>query len=108
MIHELRVYRAVPGRMPDVLRRFSDHTLAYFEQYGIRQVGFWTTTIGDSHNDMYYLLEWESLAERERKWNAFSADPGWQKVRAASEENGPIVASAANTILAPTAFSALK
>ena len=47
MIHELRVYRCVPGRLPDLNRRFETVTLKLFEKHGIRQVGFWTTVIGD-------------------------------------------------------------
>jgi glutathione S-transferase len=42
-----------------------------------------------------YFLAWESLAEREAKWNAFFVDPEWLAVRAATEKDGPIVASKA-------------
>jgi hypothetical protein len=51
---------------------------------------------------------WESLADREKKWNAFQADPEWHKARAQTEANGPIVANVKNFILTPTAFSAAK
>ena len=54
------------------------------------------------------MIAWESLADREKKWNAFMADPEWQKKRAETEANGPIVASLSSEILAPTAFSAVK
>jgi hypothetical protein len=108
MIYELRVYRTVPGRMPNLLKRFNEHTLRIWERHGIRQAGFWTTLIGDSTNDLTYLLAWESLAERERKWNAFAADPEWLKVRAESEADGPINANVSNQILVPTAFSSVK
>jgi hypothetical protein len=72
MIHELRIYHCAPGRMPALLKRFNDHTLGFWERHGIRQVGFWTVEFGDSNADLYYILEWESLAERETKWNAFT------------------------------------
>ena len=39
---------------------------------------------------------------------AIQADPEWQKKRAESEANGPIVANIRNEILTPTAFSAVK
>ncbi len=35
-------------------------------------------------------------------------DPDWQKARADSEKDGPIIASLSSQILTPTAFSALK
>ena len=107
VIYELRVYTALPGRMPALLSRFEMVTLGFWEEYGIRQVGFFTTAIGPDNQDLTYLLAWESLAEREQKWNSFQADPDWIAARAASEADGQIVARIANSILTPTAFSAL-
>ena len=63
---------------------------------------------GDSNSDLYYLLEWESLAEREQKWNAFQSDPEWIAKRAETEKDGPIVANVAVQLLTPTAFSSVK
>ncbi len=67
MIHELRIFHCVAGRLPALLQRFEDHTLRLFEKHGIKQVGFWTVAIGDSNNDLFLLLQWESLAERRAK-----------------------------------------
>ena len=108
MIHELRIYHAVPGRMPDLNNRFSNITLKMWEKFGIRQVGFWTTLVGPSNNALYYLLEWQSLAEREQKWNAFAANPEWLAARAETEKNGPLVERVENMFLTPTAYSKLK
>lgn len=108
MIYELRVYRTLPGRLPNLLARFQNHTLRIWERHGIRQAGFWTVGIGESNLVLYYLLAWESLAEREKKWAAFMADPEWQAARAKSEEDGPILARVQNEILIPTAFSSVK
>jgi NIPSNAP len=108
MIHELRVYHCCPGRLPALLKRFETITLKIWERHGIRQAGFWTTVIGESNQDLYYLVQWESLAEREKKWNAFMSDPEWQQKRAETERDGPIVASLSSQILQPTAFSSVK
>ena len=108
MIHELRIYHAVPGRMPDLNNRFSNITLKMWDKFGIRQVGFWTTLVGPSNNALYYLLEWESLAEREQKWNAFATNPDWLTARAETEKNGPLVEHVENMFLTPTAYSKLK
>ena len=108
MIYESRVYTALPGRMPALLARFENVTLGFWEKYGIRQVGFFTTVIGPHSHDLSYLLAWESLAEREQKWGAFQADQEWIAARAASEADGQIVANIASTILTPTRFSALQ
>ena len=108
MIYEYRVYRCLPGRLPALLKRFENHTTKIWEKHGIKQAGFWTVAIGESSNDLYYLLAWESLAEREKKWTAFASDPEWLAKRAETEKDGPIVASVANSMLQPTSFSSVK
>jgi hypothetical protein len=108
MIYELRIYRAMPGRLPALLSRFQDHTLRIWEKHGIRQAGFWTTLVGESNQELTYLLAWESLAEREERWAAFQADPDWVATRKESEKDGPLVRDIRNQLLAPTAFSALR
>jgi len=55
-----------------------------------------------------YMLAWESLAERDKKWTAFQSDPEWIAARAKTEEDGQIVGNIVNQLLVPTAFSAVK
>ncbi len=83
MIHELRIYHCVPGRLPALLSRFETVTLRIWERFGIRQAGFWTGEIGDSNSDLYYLLQWESLSDREAKLSAVIADPDLREKRGA-------------------------
>jgi NIPSNAP len=71
MIYELRVYQPVPGQMPKLLARFRDKLLPLWERHGIRPIGFWTTLVGESSNELTYILPWESLADRETRWTAF-------------------------------------
>jgi len=108
MIYELRVYRSVPGRLPALLSRFQKHTLRIWEKHGIRQAGFWTTLVGESSQEITYMLAWDSLAERQKRWDAFLADPEWIATAAESEEDGQLVTDISNQLLAPTAFSAVK
>jgi len=108
MVYELRVYHAVPGRLPDLMKRFETVTVRLFEKHGIRQVGFWTVAFGESNQDLIYILQWESLADREKRFAGFQSDPEWIEARRRSEENGPLVASITNTVMTPTAFSALR
>jgi len=109
MMYELRIYHCVPGRLASLHARFSTVTLRLWKKHGIRQVGFFTDTIGDNCNSkLTYLLEWKSLAEREERWNAFAADPIWIAARTETEKDGPIVARVENSILAPTGYSKLK
>ncbi len=106
-LYELRVYETVPGRMPALHRRFREITSGFFAKHGIRVVGYWEDLVGTS-NKLTYLVEWASLAEREQRWDAFQADPGWQAARAKTEESGPIVARVTNSILRPTDYSPMK
>ena len=59
-------------------------------------------------HDMHYMLAWESLAEREKKWSEFLSDPEWISLRSESERDGPILANIKSMILRPTTFSSVK
>jgi hypothetical protein len=108
MIYELRIYHAVPGKLPALVNRFETQTLKFFDKHGVRAVGFWTTYVGESNNDLYYMLEWNDLAERQTRWDAFSSDPDWIKVRNESEANGPLHTHITSQFLKPTSFSKMK
>ncbi len=108
MIYELRVYHCLPGRLPDLLKRFETVTIRLFEKHGIQQLGFWTVAIGESNADLVYILKWDSLADREARFAAFQRDPEWIEARRQSETGGPLLSSISNSIMTPTAFSAAR
>lgn len=108
MIYELRIYHSMPGRLPALLSRFQNHTLRIWEKHGIRQAGFWTTLIGESNQQLTYILAWDSMAEREERWSAFLADPEWIAISTETEKDGQLVQNISNELLAPTAFSSVK
>ena len=109
MLYELRVYEIAPNRMKAIVDRFTNITLDYFKKHGIRPVLFLEPVLGVS-NQLTYLLEWSSLAEREKCWNAFSSDPGWQAAREETEKDGVIVLRFTNTMLreVPSIMAKLK
>jgi len=74
--------------LPALLNRFANITLKIWERHGIKQAGFFTTVIDESNQALTYFLAWESLADRETKWNAFQADPEWHNKRAETEKDG--------------------
>jgi NIPSNAP len=108
MIYELRIYRCMPGRMPALLSRFENETLRIWEKHGIRQAGFWTTLIGKSSQEIIYMLAWDSMAEREKRWSAFLTDPECVAAVAKTERDGQLVANISSQLLAPASFSAVK
>lgn len=107
MLYEYRRYEAMPGRLPDLHRRFREITLGLWERHGIEQVGFWEASVGTS-NELHYMLRWQDMGDREAKWAAFQADPEWHKARAKTEENGPLVRRVENAFWAPTDYSKLR
>lgn len=104
MIYEYRAYYVMPGRMPDIQRRFAETTMTLFAKHGITVVGFWEPVIGEN-NELVYMCQFEDLAHRERAWAAFIADPAWQAAKKATEANGPLVERVVNKIFRPTSFS---
>jgi hypothetical protein len=60
-----------------LLARFQDKLLRIWERHGTHPIGFWTTLVGESSNELTYILPWESLADREMRWTAFQNDPAW-------------------------------
>lgn len=108
MIFELRIYHCAQGRLSALHKRFEDVTLRLWKKHGIEAVGFWTTLVGPSNHTLTFMLQWESLAARERIWNAFSSDPEWLNGRALHDAEAPIVARVENQLLEPTGYSPLR
>ncbi len=103
-VQELRLYDAMPGKLPALHDRFSNHTMRLFERHGIENIAYWTETVGTS-NRLVYMLGYPSLGDRENSWRAFQADPEWQEARAESEKDGPLVRVSSHSIMRPTAYS---
>lgn len=91
MIYELREYYCTAGRLPDLIARFQEHTLAIWRLYGIRPVGFFRTYVGRSSNSLTYVLEWDDLTHKQDAWGKFLADEKWLEVRALTEADGPLI-----------------
>ncbi len=103
-VQELRIYDAMPGKLPNLHNRFSNHTMGLFEKHGISNIAYWVDDVGVS-NRLIYLLGYPDLGAREKSWAAFGADPDWQKARAESEVDGFLVRVSQHCILRPTVYS---
>jgi hypothetical protein len=104
-IHEMRVYEAMPGRLGDLNKRFREITLPIWTRLGIRPVAFWTTLVGPSNNTLFYILSWDSMAERERIWTQFMTDEEWVRRKGELDRDGVLVARAENQLLQLTDYS---
>ena len=108
-VYELRTYHCFPGKLPDLEKRFREHTTTIFEHHGIRNVGYWTfenETLKD--NTLIYLISHESREQAKKNWAEFGADPEWKQVQTASEANGKIVEKVDSQFLDPTDFSPIQ
>lgn len=108
-VFELRTYVAPPGRLPDLQRRFREHTLALFTRHGMTNVGYWTPQDSARRdNTIVYLLAHRSREAARTSWAAFGRDPEWRRVQAASEADGRIVERVESVFLDPTDFSPIR
>ena len=105
-VYELRVYHAAPGKLPDLLARFRDHTIKLFEHHGIESVAYWTPVDEpEKSNTLIYILRHPSREAAEGNWKSFRDDPDWQRVRDKSEAQGKLVEKVDSTFMALTDFS---
>lgn len=104
-VHELRIYTTHPGKMPDLLKRFREHTCALFEKHGMENVGYWLPADEKDPNKLYYVLKHASRGAAKASWQAFMGDADWKTVRTASEASGPIVAGVESIFLETTDYS---
>jgi NIPSNAP len=108
-VYELRLYHVNEGKMDALIARFGNHTDAIFRRYNMKSIGYWLPEDAPSSRNLFvYILEHPSRKEAEKNWAAFQADPEWQKVKAESEANGPLVDHIDRYFMDPTTYSALK
>jgi hypothetical protein len=108
-VFEIRTYTTHPGRLDALHARFRQHTIGIFERHGMTSIGYWTPTDSAGRdNTLIYIIAHASRAQADSNWAAFNADPEWQKVRADSEKDGPIIDRIERVYVAATDYSPIK
>ncbi len=109
-IFELRQYHSPTWRQLGSLNaRFSGPEIKIFHRVGIHPILYATTLFGDNLPNLTYLTPFDNLAEREKAWNAFGADPEWVKVRKESvDRDGQLSQVIEMSLWRPAAYSPLK
>jgi hypothetical protein len=106
---ELRTYTCNPGKFPDIVSRFKNHTVKLFEKHGKQNIAYFATEEPDGGQPkLVYLVAHESEAAAATSWAAFRADPEWIKVKEDSEKAGAILEKVESVYMKPTAFSKIK
>jgi hypothetical protein len=106
MVYELRTYTAAPGKMPELQKRFRDHTTQLFEKHGMKNIGYWVPT--DKPETLVYIVAHKSREAANKSWAAFMADPEWRSVYKESQKNGSLTTKVERVYMNPTDFSPLK
>jgi hypothetical protein len=108
-VFEMRTYYAHPGKMKALHDRFRNHTCKLFEKHGMAIVGFWSPTEPqEAEKKMVYILAYPDRKAADKSWDAFRNDPDWQKAKAESEKDGPLVAKVESVFMNPTDYSPVK
>ncbi len=105
-VYELRIYHASPGKLPELLARFRDHTDKLFDRHGMKSIAYWTPLDEpEKSNSLVYILYHPSREAAAANWKSFQDDPEWKKVKESSEANGKLTEKVDSTYLALTDFS---
>lgn len=113
-VFEMRTYKASPGKLPNLLARFRDHTCKLFEKHGMTNVGYWTPTdkAKGADDTLIYILAHKSKEAGAESFKNFRADPAWKEAREASEKaaGGSLTANygVKSELMAPADFSPMK
>lgn len=87
MIHELRTYRLASGPMlRHMHNRMERHMMPLFAEHGMRVAGAWETVVGREMPCFHYMLQFDDMGERQRRFDAFYADPRVEQMRTATVE----------------------
>ena len=107
-VFELRVYHAVPGKLPALESRFRDTFSKLLAKHDLKVVGYWVPQdAAISDNTFIFMVAHSSREEAKKNWDAFRADPEFQEVLKA-EEADKTVEKIDVSYMRPTDFSPLK
>jgi NIPSNAP len=109
-VFELRTYYANEGKLPDLHKRFRDHTCALLKKHGAELIGFWTPLDekDGKGGKLIYLVAFPSREAATKTWEEFGKDPEWQRAREMSHKNGVLVGKVESVFLEPTDYSATR
>jgi hypothetical protein len=107
-VFELRVYHAVPGKLPALESRFRDTTSKLLAKHDLKVVGYWVPEGAPAWDNTFVdILAYPSRKEADKNWDALLADPKFQEV-IKSEQADKLVVKEESTYMHPTDFSPMK
>lgn len=108
-LFELRTYSCLPGRFPNIVTRFKDHTIKLFEQHQMENIAYFVSEEKDgAQSKLVYLVAHQNQEAATKSWAEFRADPVWIIARDASEKDGKIVEKVESVFMKPLGFSKIR
>jgi NIPSNAP protein len=106
-LFELRTYESSSKKAnKKKIEMFNTSEIGIFRKVGLTPVFFGETLIGTRLPNLTYMVVFEDMADHDKKWAAFGADPEWQKLRALpGYSDADIVSSISNLFLRPAPYS---
>jgi hypothetical protein len=107
-VFELRIYHAVPGKLPALESRFREVYSKLLAKHDLQVVGYWVPEgAADWDNTFVYLVAHSNREEAKKNWDAMLADPEVQQA-IKSEEADKLVEKIDRMYMRSTDFSPMK
>jgi hypothetical protein len=105
-LFDLRIYHAVPGKVPALVERFGDAT-SLFAKHHLDVVGYWVADDPAWKDTFVYLVAHRNRDDAKKNWDAFHADPAFQKYRDA-EKAEKLIEKDEHIYMRPTEYSGMR
>jgi NIPSNAP len=101
VIVEMREYTLHAGKVPEYFKLYETEGLSIQREILGPMVGYYSTEVGSSVNQVVHLWAYETFEDRDRRRARLAADPGWQSY---VQKLRPMLVSQTNRILKPAPF----
>ena len=109
-VFELRTYESRTSlTLRNKIDMFNQEEIRIFRDCGFATVFFGEAIAGERLPHLTYLVGFDSMAAREKAWDAFRVNPDWARVRTKPGWTDPeAVSNITASFLRPTAFSQIR
>jgi hypothetical protein len=104
MIVEERSYHIFTGKLPEVVRLYTEEGTAIQQEHLGTLIGAFIVEVGDV-STIVHLWGYESFADREQRRPKLQADPRWKEFLGKIQ---PLIHTQKTRILVPTPYSPVK
>lgn len=104
-IYELRSYESASEKLhQNKVDMFNNGEIDIFDNLGFNAVFYGRVLAGSKMPNLMYMTTFENMAERDKHWKAFGADPAWKKM-SSDPKYAKNVSHSDTYLLHPTEYS---